>query len=711
MMPCVSSARTPTRLTRSIIRIFVLSTTRITHVRPGLSVLKRLALRGVVPAVFATALLGAAPTVPPWGFDLAGMDRSIRPGDDFVRYSGGEWMRTTAIPPDRSSWGPFAMLRANAEADVKAIVDDIARRPQRAGSIERKIADTYNGYLDGASIEAAGLEPVNADLAAIRSARSLDEVARLMGRPELAVGGPMSLTAWPDAANPDRYAINIVQSGLSLPDRDYYLNDDARSIEVRAKFRTYVAAMLARGHYPNAEAAADAVLALETAMARLHWTRERRGERDLTYHPKSLAELKAFAPDYPWVAMLNALGIPHQNFFVVKEDSAVHDLARLFHAAPVRTWRAYMTFHYLSGMADILPTAFDDLSFDFNGRVLGGQVQKRERWKRATTALNAALGEAVGQLYVERNFKPAAKTQITALVENLRAAYRSRIEQVDWMSAATKRAALAKLSSMRVKVGYPDRWRDYSTLEVRAHDPVGNRERAILWDWRRRIARLGQPTDRDEWGMTPQNGNAYSNSFFNEVVFPAAILQPPYFDPDADPAVNYGGIGGVIGHEMGHAFDDQGAKTDARGAQRNWWDAADATRFKALTARLADQYSLYEPLPGYRVNGQTTLGENIGDLSGLNIALEAYHLSLQGAAAPVLNGFTGDQRFFLSWAQTYRENIRDGALRADLASDPHSPAIFRVNGVVRNMDAWYTAFDIKPGDRLYLDPKDRVRIW
>ena len=671
---------------------------------------KRLPLR-VVAAALATALIGAAPSMPPWGFDLAGMDGSIRPGDDFVRFSSGEWMRTTAIPPDRSAWGPFAMLRAKAEADVKAIVDNIAGRPQPAGSIERKIADTYNAYLDAEAIEAAGLKPVAADLAVIRAARSHADVARLMGRPELGVAGPMSLTPWPDAANPDRYAINIVQSGLSLPDRDYYLKDDARSIEVRAKFRTYVAAMLARGRYANAEAAANAVLMLETAMARLQWTRERRADRDLTYHPKSRAELKAFAPDYPWEAMLGALGIPGQDFFVVKEDSAIRDLARLFHAAPVGTWRAYMTFHYLNGMADILPAAFDDLSFDFNSRVLGGQLQKRERWKRATTALNSALGEAVGQLYVEGHFTPAAKVQITALVENLRAAYRSRIERLDWMSADTKQAALTKLAAMRVKVGYSDRWRDYSTLEVRSHDPVGNRKRAILWDWRRRIARLGQPTDRDEWGMTPQNVNAYSNSFFNEIVFPAAILQPPYFDPDADPAVNYGGIGGVIGHEMAHAFDDQGAKTDARGAQRNWWVEADGARFNALTARLAEQYSRYQPLPGHQVNGQRTLGENIGDLSGLNIALEAYHLSLHGAAAPVLNGFTGDQRFFLSWAQTYRENIRDEALLANLASDPHSPARFRVNGVVRNMDAWYTAFDIKPGDRLYLDPKDRVRIW
>ena len=451
----------------------------------------------------------------------------------------------------------------------------------------------------------------------------------------------MSLTPWPDAANPDRYALNIVQSGLSLPDRDYYLKDDARSIEVREKFRAYVAAILALGGYPAPQGAADAVLALETGMARAHWTREKRGDRDLTYHPKSRADLEASAPDYPWDQTLAAMGIPGQDFYVVKEDEAVRDLARLFDATPVASWRAYMTFHYLNFMADILPAAFDNLSFDFNGRTLSGQPQQRERWKRATAALNAALGEAVGQLYIQRHFTPADKAQISALVENLRAAFQLRIERLDWMSPDTKRAALAKLAAIRVKVGYPDSWRDYATLEVRAGDPVGNRKRALLWDWRRRTARLGQPTDRDEWGMTPQNVNAYSNSFFNEIVFPAAILQPPYFDPAADPAVNYGGVGGVIGHEMSHAFDDQGAKTDARGAQRVWWAAADVARFKARTTRLAEQYSRYEPLPGHRLNGQMTLGENIGDLGGLNIALEAYHLVAAWQARAIAGRYDG----------------------------------------------------------------------
>ena len=671
--------------------------------RPGIRLLT-VTLAGLL-------LAAAEPVILPWGFDVGGMDRSAKPGDDFDRYSNGAWKQATPIPPDRSAWGPFAMLRAKAESDVKAIVDDIAGRPQPASSIERKIADTYTAYLDTKAIEAAALVPVATDLAEIAAARSHEDVARLMGHAELGVGGPLSLTPWPDAANPDRYAINIVQSGLSLPDRDFYLKGDTRSVEVRTKFRSYVAGMLALDHYPDPERAADAVVALETGIAQAHWTREKRGDRDLTYHPKSRAGLKAFAPDYPWDATLGALGISRQDFYVLKEDSAIRDLAKLFRITPVTTWRAYMTFRYLNGVADVLPAAFDDLAFDFNGRTLSGQPQKRERWKRATAALNIALGEAVGQIYVRRHFTPEAKARITALVENLRAAFRVRIERLDWMSADTRLAALAKLAAIRVKVGYPDSWRDYTTLEVRAGDPVGNRKRALLWDWKRRIARLGQPTDRDEWGMTPQNVNAYSNSFFNEIVFPAAILQPPYFDPAADPAVNYGGIGGVIGHEMGHAFDDQGAKTDAKGAQRDWWGKADSARFRALASRLAEQYSRYEPIPGSHLNGAMTLSENIGDLGGLNIALEAYHIALRGQPAPILDGTTGDQRFFLSWAQTYRENIRDEALRADLASDPHSPSVFRVNGVVRNIDAWYDAFGVKPGDRLYLAPSDRIHIW
>jgi putative endopeptidase len=647
----------------------------------------------------------------PWGFDLDGMDRSVRSGDDFFRYAGGTWMRETPIPGDRSSWGPFFILRANAERDVESIVRDVSRQRNANGSVEQKIADFYTTYLDTAAIEAAGLTPIRDDLAAIAAVHSHEDVATLMGRPDIRVGGPVSISPWPDAKNPDRYAINIVQSGLSLPNRDYYLKHDAKFVEIRAKFRAYIANMLTHVSYRDPDKSAGRVVALEIAIAERQWSNEKRNDRDLTYNPKSQAELKAFAPDFPWTTTLSAEGIPAWDFFVVKEADAIRALATLFRTTPIETWRAYMTFHYLNDMADVLPSAFDDLSFDFQGRTLSGQPQKRERWKRATAALNGALGEAVGQLYVRHHFPPEAKAAMTALVENLRAAYAAKISQSIWMSKETKHAALRKLAKFRVKIGYPDTWRDYATLGVRAGDAVGNKKRAREWEWRRVTARLDKPTDHDEWGMTPQTVNAYYNAYFNEIVFPAAILQPPYFDPAADPAVNYGGIGGVIGHEMGHGFDDQGSKSDENGVLRTWWNEEDVTKFHALTARLSQQYSQFEALPGVHVNGAQTLPENIGDNGGLDVALDAYVISLHGKEPPFIDGFTGTQRFFLSWAQTYREVIREDQLRADLTSDPHSPAEFRVNGVVRNIDAWYEAFDVQPTDRLYLKPADRVHLW
>ncbi|MFS2139766.1 M13 family metallopeptidase [Duganella sp. Dugasp56] len=669
------------------------------------------AVRMLALVLCASAGMARGQAIMPWGVDLAGMDRSIKPGDDFFRYSGGNWMRTTPIPPDRTKWSTFYILRARAEAEVQSIVEALVAKPQAPGSTARKIVDFYTAFLDTDAIERAGLAPVRDDLAVIAAARSHEEIARLMGRPELRADGPMSLTVWPDAKNPDRYGINIVQSGLSLPGRDVYLQSDARATATRAAYRIYIAQMLKQVNWPDADRAADAVLALETAMASCHWTAEKRADRDQTYHPQSRAGLIAFAPSFPWADMLDAQGIPQQNFFVVKEDTAIVALAELFRATPVADWRAYLAFHYLQGMADLLPRAVDELHFDFNGRTLSGQQQQRVRWKRATVALNAALGEAVGEFYVARHFTPQARAQVAELVENLRAAYRERIKQLDWMTPSTRLAALDKLDKLRVKIGYPEQWRDYGTLVVRADDPVGNQKRARLWEWRRLTARLNQRADRDEWGMTPQTVNAYYNAFFNEIVFPAAILQPPYFDPKADTAVNYGGVGGVIGHEMSHVFDDQGAKSDASGALRQWWQEADLANFRARTARLVRQFDQYEVLPDLRVNGQLTLGENIGDNGGLAIAFDAYQRALHGRPAPVLDGFSGPQRFFLSWAQTYRENIREAQLRIDLRTDPHSPAQYRVNGVVRNLDAWYEAFGIVPDQKLYLAPSDRVRIW
>lgn len=654
----------------------------------------------------------ATPEIGAWGFDVEGMDPTVRPGDDFFRYGGGSWLKNTRIPPDRASWGPFFALRARAEADVKAIIDDLIRRPQAPGSPEEKIADFYAAYLDTAAIEKAGLGPIQASLAAIARAGSHEEIARLTARVDLSAGGPFSIDIWADDKDPDRYTVNVSQAGLGMPGRDYYLNAEASFSGARDKYRTYIEGMLSLAGYPEPGEAAAGILLLETAIAAVHWTAEKRSDRDLTYNPKTRASLKALAPEFPWEDVFATLEIPDDHdLFGAKEPDAIQALAKLFRTTSVQTWRGYLTFHHLNATADLLPLAIDDLAFDFNGRTLSGQPQKRERWRRATGALNAALGEAVGALYVRRHFSADAKAQMVALVGTLGAAYRTRIAQADWMAPATRQAALRKLDKLRVKIGYPDTWRDYTTLEVRAGDPVGNRARARLWAWRRKAGRLGKPTDRDEWGMTPQTVNAYYNAFFNEIAFPAAILQAPYFDPDADPAVNYGGIGGVIGHEIGHGFDDQGAKSDENGVLRPWWTDTDLANFRAQTARLARQYGRYEPAPGLRLDGDLTLGENIGDTTGLAVALDAYRLSLRGKPAPVLDGFTAEQRFFLSWSQTYREKIREAQLRKAVAADPHSPAEFRVNGVVRNLDAWYAAFNVAPGDKLYLAPEDRVRVW
>lgn len=682
--------------------------------RQGMNRRSFLTVGAALPLAFRSAWAGAPPTAPaikPWGFDLSGMDSNIKPGNDFFRYAGGRWLEATEIPADRSSWGPFYELRAKSEADVRVILEELASGTWPAGSEERKIADFYSAYLDTKAIEAAGLAPAAADLAAITQAQSFDDIASLCVRRDLGIGGLFSIEIWADERDPNRYIVNISQGGLGLPSRDYYLKTAGNFRSVREKYRTYIANLLKLAFWPNPAASADAILTLETRIANLHWTAEKRADRNLTYNPRTRAEVNAAAPEFPWEAAFDALEIPHQDRFGLKEPDAIQGLAKLFPETSVADWRSYLAFHYLNAAADVLPTAFDDLAFDFNGRTLSGAQTKSERWKRATAAVNSALGEAVGRRYIGRHFPPNTKMQARTLVENLRRAFRSRIGKAGWMSPATRQAALRKLSKMRVKIGYPDIWRDYSALDIRPGDALGNRARARLWDWRRRAARLNGPTDRDEWGMTPQTVNAYYNAFFNEIVFPAAILQPPYFDPAADLAVNYGGIGGVIGHEMSHAFDDQGSKSDENGVLRSWWSPEDLHRFRIRTGALAHQYASYEPFPGLHLNGVTTLPENIGDNSGLAIALDAYRLALSGKKPPVLNGFTGEQRFFLSWAQTYRGKTRDSQLRKNVATDPHSPVEFRVNGVVRNMNAWYQAFDVRRSDRLYLSPVDRVCVW
>lgn len=656
----------------------------------------------------------AAPQIGSWGFDLSGKDTAVRPGDDFFRYSGGEWMRRETLPADRTRWGTFDQLAERAERDTRAIIEELAAHPAADGTSQRKVGDFYRAYLDTAAIDARGLAPAQPVLQEIRKLASHAEVARLMYRPDVPVNAPIVTGISIDQKNPDRYVVVVTHAGLGLPEREYYLRDDEQFRQIREQYRAHIARLLELGGVRRgqvAQQAARRILALETGIAKRHWPIAKRRERELTYNLKSRSELVEMTKGFPMAEALSAAGLGKVSEFVVREADALSPLAVLFRRTPVATWQDYLAYHYLRANAAVLPSSLDNEVFEFYGRQLNGQPEQRPRWKRAVDAVNGALGEAVGQVYVERHFSADAKRQMAALVENLRTAYAQRIRALPWMTEETKLVALEKLAAFRPKIGYPDRWRDYTGLEVVPTDAFGNARRAALFEWQRDLARLDRPTDRDEWFMTPQTVNAYYNPVFNEIVFPAAILQPPFFDPAADPAVNYGAIGGVIGHEMGHGFDDQGAKSDARGVLRTWWNERDEAAFKALGDRLAEQYSEFEPLPGLRLNGRLSLGENIGDLGGLSVALEAYRLSLDGRPAPIIDGLTGEQRFFHGWAQVWRTLFREQRLRNQIMTGPHSPAEFRVNGVVRNMDAWYEAFDVRPGDRLYLPPEQRVRIW
>jgi putative endopeptidase len=655
-----------------------------------------------------------SPEIGAWGFDTAGKDTVVRPGDDFFRYSGGGWMQREVLPSDRTRWGTFDKLADRASLDTRKIIEDLAANPAAEGTPQRKIGDYYRAFMDTAAIEARGLAPVQPVLDEVRQLASHADIARVMYRSDVSVTAPIIGRVSIDQKNPDRHVVVLSHAGLGLPEREFYLRDDAQFREIRDQYRAHLARLLELGGIGRAAEAAGAagrILALETEIAKLHWPAAKRRERELTYNPRSRAQLLEMTQGFPLTEALASAGFGKVQEFVVREADAMAPLAALFRQTPVATWREYMAYHYLRSNASVLPQAVDDEVFAFFGKQLNGQPEQRPRWKRGVDAVDDALGEAVGQVYVERHFSPESKAQMSALVENLRKAYAQRIRALPWMTDETKKVALEKLAAFRPKIGYPDRWRDYSALGVSASDAFGNAQRAELFEWQRSIAKLDKPTDRDEWGMTPQTVNAYYSPVFNEIVFPAAILQPPFFDPAADPAVNYGAIGGVIGHEMGHGFDDQGSKSDARGVLRTWWNERDETAFKQLGDRLAEQYSQFEPLPGLRLNGRLSLGENIGDLGGLSVAFEAYRLSLGGRSAAVVDGMTGDQRFFHGWAQVWRTLFREQRLRNQIMTGPHSPAEFRVNGVVRNLDAWYEAFGVKPGDKLYLPPEKRVRIW
>jgi putative endopeptidase len=651
------------------------------------------------------------PALGQFGFDSEGMDPAVKPGDDFFRYSGGRWMKTEQMPSDRSRWGTFDKLRAKSETDVRALIEALAAQEAAPGSVEKKIADFHRSFLDTDAIEKRGLAVVKPVLEAIAAARRHEDLAALMGRPDVQTESPIGFGFTLDEKNPDRYIIGIQHGGLGLGEREYYLKTDAEAKALVEKYRQHLERALKLLGEARPAVRARELVAFETQVAKLHWPLAKRRERELTYNLRTRKQLDELAPAWPWKPMLAAAGIDGQAEFVVAELDSFKPLAELFRKTPLPLLKVYTSYHYLKANAAVLPRTVDDEFFDFYGRTLNGQPEQRARWKRSVEALDRTLGEAVGQVYVSRHFSQDAKAKMVALVENLRKAYGARIDQLPWMTAETKALAREKLATFRVKVGYPDRWRDYARLDIQPGDAFGNSVRAARFQWAYDLERLGRPTDKGEWGMTPQTVNAYYNPVWNEIVFPAAILQPPFFDPNADPAVNYGAIGGVIGHEMGHGFDDQGAKSDARGVLRTWWSKPDEVAFKGLVDRLVAQYDGYEPLPGLKINGRFTAGENIGDNGGLAVAYEAYHLALGGQSAPVLGGFSGDQRFFHGWAQVWRTLIRDQRLRNQVMTDPHSPGEFRANGPVRNQDAWYEAFGVKPGDKLYLPPEARVHIW
>jgi putative endopeptidase len=671
----------------------------------------------IAPAQHAGA--ARAPTIDPskpihygaWGFDVAGMDRSVRPGDDWYEFVNGTWTRHTTIPADRTSWGGFAILRDLSEARLHRLIEGYnpadAKNPDRA-----KVAVLYRSFMDEAAAERADAQPLLARLAPVRAAAGKEDIARLMGQ---SMGGFGASLFGPgvsdDAKQPDIYSLYLRQSGLGLGDRDFYTDPKFRPQVER--YRQYVAQMLGLAGWPNPEAAADKVVAMETRVAEAHWTRAQSRDRDKTYNLMTLADLQREAPGFPWQTFWNAAGLSRAERAIVAQNTAFPKIAQVFADTDLDTLKAWEAFRTADDIAPLLSKRFVDAQFEFRSHFLNGQPEQRARWKRGVGFAENAMGEAIGRDYVALYFPPSSKAKMDQLVANLRTALGGRIRNLAWMGPATKQEALAKLSHFNVKIGYPSKWRDYSALQIVPGDLVGNAERAARFEWDYRRNRMGNPVDKAEWGMTPQTVNAYYNSVKNEIVFPAAILQPPFFDPRADMAVNYGGIGGVIGHEISHGFDDQGRKSDGNGVLRDWWAPEDARKFEAQANRLGAQYEAYTfaNLPNMHINGKATMGENIGDLGGTLISLDAYHASLGGKPAPVIGGFTGDQRFFLGWGQVWRTMQRPEALRQQLVSDPHSPGQVRAIAPLRNVDAWYQAWGVKPGDRLYIAPEDRVRIW
>ncbi len=662
------------------------------------------------PALAADATdLSQTPRMGPWGFDMAGRDTAVAPTQDFFDYANGTYLKKLEIPADRSRYGAFDALQELSQARMRAVADKAAANRAATGD-EAKLGAFYRSFMDEAGVNALGAKPLASDLAAVRAVKTREEMAGLMGGSMRKFGGSFfGAYVHDDAKDPEKYTAYLAQGGLGLPDRDYYLSDRFKT--QKAAYEAYVAKMLTLAGWEKPAENAKAIVALETEIAQVSWTRAEQRDDDKTYNPFEIAQLEQYAPGFAWKQYLAGANLSKATRVVVAENTAFPKIAAIYAKTPIETLKAWSAFNVVDQAAPYLSKDFDQAHYEFRSKTLSGQPVQQPRWKRGVSAADNNIGEALGKLYVEAYFPADSKAKMEALVSDIRTAMKARIDKLDWMSPATKVKAQEKLAKFRVKIAYPDKWRDYSALSVKDGDLYGNMERAAAFEWDYRAARLGGPVDDDEWGMTPPTINAYYSSTKNEIVFPAAILQPPFFDPQGDPAVNYGGIGGVIGHEITHGFDDQGRKSDGDGKLTDWWTAEDAAKFNAQAAKFGKQYAAVEVLPGAHINGELTMGENIADLGGLLLALDAYHVSLGGKPAPVIDGMTGDQRVFLGWAQVWRGKYREDRMRQQLVTDPHSPPKYRVQVPIKNIDAFYEAFGVKPGDGMYIAPAERVRIW
>ena len=646
------------------------------------------------------------------GLDYRGYDESIRPQDNLFQFVNGRWLDTTDIPEDKSNYGSFTVLADRSDERLRAIIVEAAETEAAPGTEIRKIGDFYRSFMDLERLEALGASPLDDELARIDNIDSRRELSAYLGLAlRLPTRTPIGVWVGQDYRSPDDYLLNLTQSGLGLPDRDYYLTSDDDALALREDYLAYLGTLLELAGDPVDEKRLRAVLYFETELARAQWSRTESRDREKTYNRKTYGEVAALVSGLDIPALFAAAGLDESTGFNIRQPSYFERLSRIAAATPLEVWKSYLKLRLLNEAAPYLSTPFVNAHFAFNRQRISGVEAQRSRWKKAVQSADSLMGEMVGKIYVERHFRPEAKARMDELVANLMDAFRNGIDELEWMSPATKLEAKAKLERFNVKIGYPDEWRDYSTLVVRPDELYGNVRRAVAFDADRELAKLGGPVDRNEWFMTPQTVNAYYSPTMNEIVFPAAILQPPFFNVDADDAVNYGAIGAVIGHEISHGFDDQGRKTDGTGLLRNWWTDADNSEFGQRAEGLVQQYNAFEPLPGKFVNGRFTLGENIGDLSGVAVAFKAYQRSLAGEPGPVIDGYTAAQRFFMGYSQVWRRKYRDSELERRLRIDPHSPSEYRVNGIVRNIDAFYEAFDVDENDALYLPPEQRVRIW